>query len=1367
MELLNPNGNGSDPNDEQGFQVNAGLRIRGGRSRTDYNPKHSFRLFFRTEYGDATLNYPIHGEDEVSEFKELDLRTLQAPSWHFDGVAMATWLPDPLARMSLGALGQPTTQSAWLHLYINGQYWGLYQTQERADANYAESHLGGQSDNYDVLKPEPDLGYRVEAKDGNLDAYARLWEQAVARDEDGITPAFADNNAYMRAQGKNPDGSLNPDFETLLDVDNLIDYMMLVIYIGSTDGPITQFSAGSPNSSLNNFVAIRDRTGDSGFQFIAHDMEVSLQDGELIQQLLHPQDGQVVNRNGPFNDANFDTNPDHFNPQWLHQQLMANDEYRLRFADSIQSAFFNGGPLAIDQQIERLDDQSAIISQALLAESARWGDAYSGGIYPPLGGLFPARTDDPIRQSDWAATVQMMRSQYFPARQEIVIQQWKETTLGLKDGIGGYSISVPAPLFPDVDAPQFLINGIPQHGGNTSQNALLSPAPSANTVYYTTDGSDPRMLGGDVAPNANQFGLPLELNKPTIVTMRARRADGTWSPLEQALFSTPAASASSENLRITELNYNPYAPTDGLSSPLDDADSYEFIELRNISTEAISLSGVALSDGIEFSFDTGGIPGLEPGAHVLIVKNRQAFESRYGSGLPIAGEFATGNLSNSGESIELQAADASIIQSFVYDDADGWPKLADGAGNTLVVVNLGEDYSDPNNWQSSHLYGGSPGTEEPSRLRDVIINEVLSHTDLPQVDSIELVNTSANTIDIGGWYLSDSKSHPMKFRIPDNTILAANEYVVFDETQFNPSPVTPSENYFALDGAGGDDILLLAVDSTGNPTRFADHVEFGAQANGESWGRWPNADGPLYPMNSISLGAANSGPRVGPVVISEVNYNPVAPADGFEDYLYEFVEILNFTDSAINMSQWRLAGGVDFAFPDNFLLAPKSNLVVVPFDPNDLDNAQLVVSFQNVYGASTIDWLGGWSGKLDNAGESIRLLRPDAPPADAPDLIPLLLEDEVTYDDQTPWPTSADGDGDSLNRNSETGWGNDPTSWDAAAPSPGNSDLIYQPQFPTVESVTIQAGLEQRSFVRTVQVDFVGQIDSEALVSNGNVIGTMVTLHCTEEHAVALTADQFSSTYNALADITSFFITLDTGANADGSAKDGIYTVIIDASVVNDTDGNALDGDGNGVGGDDFHITFHQLSGDVTGDGTVNDADLEIVDDALGATVGSTNWNTNADLDDDGAITQADRVMVLRNEGNHVVDNGAPIACITEFSVYDANDKGDVTALDALVIINHLAKADSEIATRQIARYDVNIDGNITALDALVVINALPGFADRSPEGSQMQRQDEVAVNHSLAFLEIGDSDSFDDDDDDISFLANDWLTLVVRTEKI
>ncbi|MDH4238281.1 MAG: lamin tail domain-containing protein, partial [Phycisphaerae bacterium] len=78
LELIYPNGS-------EGFQIDAGVRIRGGYGRQGSNPKHAFRLFFRNVYGEGKLNYPLFGDEGVDAFDKMDLRTASNYSWNFKG----------------------------------------------------------------------------------------------------------------------------------------------------------------------------------------------------------------------------------------------------------------------------------------------------------------------------------------------------------------------------------------------------------------------------------------------------------------------------------------------------------------------------------------------------------------------------------------------------------------------------------------------------------------------------------------------------------------------------------------------------------------------------------------------------------------------------------------------------------------------------------------------------------------------------------------------------------------------------------------------------------------------------------------------------------------------------------------------------------------------------------------------------------------------------------------------------------------------------------------------------------------------------------------------------------------------------------
>ena len=211
IELIYPDGT-------PGFEVNAGLRIRGGYSRNDFNPKHAFRMFFRADYGDAKLEYPIFGDEGVDEFDVLDLRTSQNYAWSSEGSTQNTFEREVFGRDLQRDLGDPYTRSRYHHLYINGVYWGLFQTQERIEEHYAESYFGGQTEDYDVVVAGN--GYTTEMSAGTDVAWRQLFNYA----QQLATSPTTNADLYWTMQGLNPDGTRNPSLPVLLDVDALINY---------------------------------------------------------------------------------------------------------------------------------------------------------------------------------------------------------------------------------------------------------------------------------------------------------------------------------------------------------------------------------------------------------------------------------------------------------------------------------------------------------------------------------------------------------------------------------------------------------------------------------------------------------------------------------------------------------------------------------------------------------------------------------------------------------------------------------------------------------------------------------------------------------------------------------------------------------------------------------------------------------------------------------------------------------------------------------------------------------------------------------------------------------------------------------------
>jgi len=521
-------------------------------------------------------------------------------------------------------------------------------------------------------------------------------------------------------------------------------------------------------------------------------------------------------------------------------------------------------------------------------------------------------------------------------------------------------------------------------------------------------------------------GVYVQTNR--IYRARVRHLDNTgrwsrWSePVEFGVTAVDVVAMLREGLRFSEVMYNP--PPAGIYA----SDDFEFIELANLSTNALDLSGLTFTAGITFSFTNGTT--LPAGGRLVLGRNPEALATRY-PGLVLHGIYA-GKLDNAGEMLRLSTPAGVTVLELTYDNSPPWPVTADGFGWSLVL-------DDPiaGTYRPSTAVGGSPGASDPASTIPLIrINELLTHTDPPLVDTIELFNPTAQAVNLGGWFLSDDPAVPKKFRIPDGLTIPAGGYVTFDEHDFNPAGTG-----FGLSSLG-DEVYLFSGDAAANLTGYVHGACFGAVPNGVSLGFYRNTIGQedFVALSALTLGTNNARPIIGPVVISEIMFQPAPLASG-ENYEAEFIELQNVTATNLPLysadhptNTWRLGNAVTYGLPGNVSLPPDGRLLVVPFDP--VANPVALGNFRALFGIDTnVPIFGPWLGRLNNDGETLELEYPDNPEPDGS--VPWVRAEKVAFGPDAPWPVSAAGTGKSLQRATLLAYANDPANWFVGEPTPG------------------------------------------------------------------------------------------------------------------------------------------------------------------------------------------------------------------------------------------------------------------------------------------------------------------------------------------
>ncbi|MCW1886299.1 lamin tail domain-containing protein [Luteolibacter flavescens] len=629
VEYINPE------NPEETTQADCGIQ---GHSHD--RMKRSLRLSFKAAYGDKKFDsaiftgVPWGGEAGNREVDNIVLRAGNnhsfARSWN---PTTSTCTEDEFYRATQIAMGRPGSPGRFVHLFINGVYWGLYNAVQRPDADFAASSLGGEKEEW----------FSVNHGGVHGGGDSTRW--------DYLTTTLV---------GKNMANAANyAELGQYVDLPAFVDYVLCAFFIGMDDWPLNNWWGGNRNTPAG------------PFQFFTWDGETSwgTGNGSNTTAWVHPN-FRAIN---PISSA--------APAAKIWQAARANPNFIALVGDRLQKHISAGGALSTAEVVARWDRINTHVEDAIYGESARWGDTMQ---------------EPPTRPTiEWRNEVNRVRNIMLTGTPAGTGTTENSTLLRNAMRVQGY--------FPAIDAPAFS-----EEGGEVAQGYQLGMTnPNATgTIYYTVDGTDPRLAGGGISSAATAYSGAVVI--PYSLVVKARVRQGTvWSALNERSFISEGPAP----LRITEIMYHPADPdAEELAEGFSDQNEFEFLEFRNIGTEGLDLTGATFTSGLTFTF---GEKTLPLGGTILLVKNAAAFVARYGTEIPVDGVY-DGSLDNGGERLRLKNAQGQTLFDITYDD--GWHPASDGEGHSLVPVDLAAPlsaFASASGWRASTRIHGSPGATDP------------------------------------------------------------------------------------------------------------------------------------------------------------------------------------------------------------------------------------------------------------------------------------------------------------------------------------------------------------------------------------------------------------------------------------------------------------------------------------------------------------------------------------------------------------------------------------------------------------------------------------------------------------------------------
>jgi hypothetical protein len=847
LEMIFPDG--SQPN----LQINCGIQIQGGSSRDPVkNFKHSFRAVFKDFYGAGELEQSIYPDSPASEFNTIVFDGGSNDTYDYVGGeeetyqrAYAQQTHDAYTSDLQIAMGWPSFHSKFCNLYIDGLYWGMYYYHDREDADFAATYWGGTKEEYDVVRLTT-TSLEVETTNNGFETESSVPSDPHLIQWNKLINFLNANNNTLTATGSSAAGNaLYTQCLQYVDADALADYMLANLYTGNTDWPQHNWYAMSHETQYG---------GNGKFYFGVWDAE------------------HVLESNNATEIDDYDNGSGQGGPGQIWGALRTNAEFRLLFADHVQKQFFNGGVLSGTNPEALYLKRTNEINNAIAGESAKWGAYTQYYANTPIEGSFAGYGGSNsefvfgtyTRENQWLPVLNDLLGLGNPAISGDPSNNW----FALRNAfVLGQFQSTSRNLFPPANAQAPIFS---QFGGRVPLAYSLSmslPAGTTGTMYYTTDGSDPRVFGSGVpATSANggtalPYTAPITLNSSQTVKARVLNTSSVWSALTNASFSVGSPVVP---VRITEIMYNPAGKNTG---------DLGFIEIENLGANSINIGGYYFL-GVSYIFPPNTV--IAPGQFMVIGSDSDisAWQAEYPTVSAIG--YFDGGLSNSGQQVALLNTGGEIVDSVNYLSNDGWPTAADGNGPSLEIINPMGNPDDPTNWQASAVNGGTPGKPNSTPVNGTgtfQLSEIMANNVSAVVNGgiyspwIEVQNNTSVTASIAGWTLSDPVAS-QKYNFPSGTTIPANGYLVVwcDSADGAPGlhtgfPLNPT----------GDTVQLL--DS--NKVRW-DAVQFGNQPANYSIGKISGT----WQLTNPTPNAANTAAALAPsssVVINEWMANALPP----------------------------------------------------------------------------------------------------------------------------------------------------------------------------------------------------------------------------------------------------------------------------------------------------------------------------------------------------------------------------------------------------------------------------------------------------------------------------------------------------------